>query len=90
MKYLRALEAVFRSPFLDLAEGLPESADRTLAEAISQGYRLGLIAAIEECEKTSEGLPRSMHDELLRLATRIRSRAKVVKFVETGKVPTWL
>lgn len=42
--------------------------------ALWNGYRLGLLAAVEEIEKTAGALPEAMRGELLRLAVRTRSR----------------
>lgn len=59
----------------DVIAGLmADDTDPDMRSALRSGYRLGLVAAIEEVEKTASALPDAMRSDLLKLAVRIRSR----------------
>lgn len=60
---------------LEMAEGHQSDA----RVAILKAYQIGLIAAVEECQKLAETSP-SLRPDLLRLCVRMRARAKDARF----------
>lgn len=57
-----------------LGDLLSDAYPPVMHEALRTGYRLGLLAAIEEIERTALPLPDGLRSDLLKLAVRVRSR----------------
>lgn len=63
-----------------LREALSElsESDEKSREVVLRAFRVGIFVAVEECQKLAEMSP-TLRMDLLRLATRLRHRAKQVK-----------
>jgi len=53
----------------------PELAEADRRRLVVRSFQLGLLAAVEECERLAASSP-TLRDDVLKLAVRLRHRAK--------------
>jgi len=59
--------------------GAAPERDRAHRDALVRAYHVGLFVAVDECQKLASTSP-TLRTDLLRLATRLRQKAKEMKF----------